>query len=269
MDDFPIDDFILRALIAGIGVALVTGPLGCFVVWRRMAYFGAALAHGALLGVALGLLFRIHLQIGVVVVCLMIAALLVVLERGRRLAADTLLGILAHGTLAFGLLAVAAIEDLRIDLMAYLFGDILAVDGYDLAWIYGGGLVALAVLCVIWRHLLAITVDDELARVDGVPVVAVRLAFTLVIALVIAVAMKIVGVLLIVSMLVIPPAAARRFAATPEQMAVIAAIMGCLAVAGGLAASAAWDAPAGPAIVAAATVLFFLSLIGGGKGSRG
>ena len=258
------DDFLIRALAAGIGVALVAGPIGCFVVWRRMAYFGATLAHSALLGIALGLLFEFGAVAGIVVVCVAVATLIGVVERPRRLAADTFLGILAHGALACGLIAIAFADNVRVDLMGYLFGDILAVTGRDIAAIYAGGFAALAALALIWRRLLAITVQEELARVEGVPVTAVRLVFMLIIAVAIAVAMKIVGVLLIVSMLIIPAAAARRFAATPEQMAGFAAAIGCVAVAGGLAAALAWDTPAGPAIVATATLIFFATLLGEG-----
>ncbi len=259
------DDFILRALAAGIGVSLVAGPLGCFVVWRRMSYFGATLAHSALLGIALGLLFGIDVYLGVLFVCIIVAALTVLLDRYQRLATDTLLGILAHGALALGMVALALVEEVRIDLMGYLFGDILAVGPDDLVWIYGGGAAGLAALAAIWRQLLSITVHEELARVEGVPAARVRLIFVLVIAVVIAVAMKIVGVLLIVSLLIIPAASARRFAATPEQMAVLAAVIGCISVAAGLGASLAWDTPAGPSIVVAATVLFFVTLPFGGE----
>jgi zinc transport system permease protein len=255
------DDFILRAVLAGIGVALVAGPMGCFVVWRRMSYFGAALAHSALLGVALGLLLGISPTIGIVAVCVAVALLMAGLDRNRLFAADTLLGILAHGTLAAGLIAMTMLQTVRMDLMGYLFGDILAVTRADLFWILGGGALCLAALAALWRPLLAITAHEELARVEGVAVERTRLGFMLLIAFVIAVAMKIVGVLLIVSLLIIPAAAARRFSATPEAMAALAAVFGCLSVAGGLAASARWDAPAGPAIAATATVLFFLSLL--------
>jgi len=254
------DDFLLRALAAGIGVALVAGPLGCFVVWRRMSYFGAALSHSALLGVALGLLLEINPMAGVVAVCLAVALMLAALERDRRFAADTLLGILAHGALALGLVAVAFLETVRLDLMGYLFGDILAVTATDLRWIYAGGAACLAVLAAIWKPLLAMSVQEELAQVEGVAVARIRLLFMLLIAFVIAVAIKVVGVLLIVSLLIIPAAIARRFASTPEQMAVMAALAGCLSVAGGLFASATIDTPAGPSIVVVATALFFLTL---------
>jgi zinc transport system permease protein len=253
------DEFLLRALLAGLGVALVAGPLGAFVVWRKMAYFGDTLAHAALLGVALGFLLKININLGVVVVCVLIALLLVVLQQQQRLASDTLLGILAHTTLSLGLIALAFMETLRLDLLSYLFGDILAVSWTDLYWIFGATVLALGVLVLIWKPLLAITVHEELAQVEGVPVTRIRLALMLLIALVIAVAMKVVGILLITSLLIIPAATARAFARTPEQMAVIAALVGCLAVGGGLFTSLHWDLPAGPAIVASAALLFFLA----------
>ena len=250
------DDFLLRALLGGIGVAVVAGPLGAFVVWRRMAYFGAAMAHSALLGVALGLLLELDLNVAVIAVCGALAVLVAALERYKGLATDTVLGIVAHVSLAVALVALAFMETARVDLFAYLFGDILAVTRLDLVWIYGGGLTALVALVAMWRPLLAATVHEELAEVEGAPVTGVRLAFMLLLALVIAVGLKVVGLLLITSLLIIPAAAARRVARTPEQMALIASAIGCLAVAGGLYGSLRWDSPAGPSIVVAAAVLF-------------
>lgn len=250
------DDFILRALLGGIGVALVSAPLGAFVVWRRMSYFGSTLSHSALLGVALGFLLGVSLNLAVIVVCVGIALLLGLFQQQRQLASDTLLGILAHSTLAIGLVALAFIEGLRVDLMAYLFGDILAITVSDLWWIWIGGALTLLAMVALWRPLLAITVHEDLARVEGVPVRWVSTLFMLMIALVIAVAMKIVGILLITSLLIIPAATARRLASTPEQMALIAAVIGVLSVAGGIQASLLWDTPAGPSIVVAATLLF-------------
>jgi zinc transport system permease protein len=254
------DDFLLRALAAGIGVALVAGPLGCFVVWRRMAYFGDTLSHSALLGVALGLLLGVDLTFSVMVLCVALALLLVALQRQRRIAGDTLLGIMAHSTLSLGLVAIAFLETVRVDLMGYLFGDILAVQPIDLAWIWGGGALALAATVALWRPLLAITVHEELAEIDGINVARTRLLFMVLVALVVAVAMKVVGILLITSLLILPAAAARRFARTPEAMAALAAIAGAVAVVAGLAASLRWDLPTGPAIVLAAGALFALSL---------
>ena len=255
-----LDDFLFRAFLGGVGVALVAGPLGCFIVWRRMAYFGASLAHSALLGVALGFVLGVDPTLGIATAAILLALLLVVMERQRNLPSDTLLGILAHAGLALGLVVLSFFETLRVDLMGYLFGDILAVSRGDLLWIYGGGALALGVLAAIWRGLLTATLHEELAQAEGLPVVQLRLALMLTIAIVIAIAMKIVGILLIISMLIIPAATARCFARTPEQMAVVSAVAGILAVGLGLWASLQADSPAGPSIVVAATILFSLAL---------
>lgn len=252
------DEFLMRALLGGMGVALTAGPLGTFIVWRRMAYFGDTLAHSGLLGVVLGTMLGINPELGVVATCLAVALVLVLLQRQHSLATDTLLGILAHTTLSLGLVALAFLETVRVDLVSYLFGDILAINTTDLYWIWGGNLLALGALAWLWRPLLAATVHEELARVEGVPVFPVRLAFMLLIAIVIAVAMKVVGILLITSLLIIPAAAARRFARSPEGMAVLASIFGCAAIGLGLWASLRWDTPAGPSVVVAATTLFVL-----------
>ena len=256
-----VDDVFIRALIGGIAVAAVAGPLGCFVVWRRMAYFGETLAHSALLGVGLGLLLHVHIIAGVVVVCVVVALVLVPASSQRLLPIDSFLGILAHTTLALGLILAGLAESASFDLHSYLFGNILAVGRGDLYWIVGGGAVALGLLVLIWRPLLFMTVHEDLARVEGVPVTPTRIVFMLLIALIVALALKIVGVLLITSLLIIPAAAARRFARGPEQMAMIASVIGMAAVAGGLSAARAWDTPAGPSVVVAAAALFALGLL--------
>jgi zinc transport system permease protein len=251
-------DFILRAVLAGLLLAAVAGPLGCFIVWRRMAYFGDTLAHSALLGIAFGLLFDVNMQLAVVLGCCLVAVLLVLMEKNKSLASDTLLGILAHGSLAAGLVLLS-FTSAQIDYQAYLFGDLLTVSVAELWWIAGGALAALVALAAFWNKLLAITLHQELAQVEGLDVTRLRLLLMLVMAVVIAVSMKVVGVLLITSLMIIPPATARHFARSPEQMAVGASLVGALAVGGGIGVSALWDPPAGPSIVVAAAVLFLLS----------
>ena len=259
------DEFLLRAMAAGLGLAAATGPLGCFVVWRRMAYFGDALAHSALLGVVVGLLLGTRPLVGVVAVCVAAALLLSRVRTDGRLASDSLLGILAHGALALGLVLLSTMDRVRVDLMGWLFGDILAVSWSDaiLVWV-GAGLV-LIVLAAHWRCLVAMAVDEDLARVEGHDVARGRLVLMLLVAVSVAVAMKVVGVMLITAMLVIPAASARRVARTPEQMAAAASAAGALAVVGGLAGSWHYDSPSGPSIVVAAVLLFVLSRLTPGR----
>ncbi len=253
-------DFFTRALVAGIGLALVAGPLGCFVVWRRMAYFGDTMAHSALLGVALAFLLNLDTTLGVFAVAALVAGALLILQRQATLSTDALLGILSHSTLAVGLVLVGFLTSVRIDLMGFLFGDILAVSTTDIAVIYGGGALILGVLWLWWRPLLASTVSPELAEAEGLRPEAARIVLMVLMASVIAIAMKLVGVLLITSLLIIPAATARRLAPTPEWMAVIASVLGAVAVVGGLFGSRTWDTASGPSIVVMALVLFGLSL---------
>lgn len=254
-------EFLLFALVAGLGVAVITGPLGSFIVWRRMAYFGDTLAHSALLGTVLGVVLHVAPTLAVMVLCLVLALLLVVLQRQRQLAVDTLLGIMAHSSLALGMVTLALFPDIQFELESLLFGDLLAVTDADLKMIGGAIVVVLGLLIWLWQPLLAITVHEDLARVEGVPVTAVRTALMLLVALTIAVAMKVVGVLLVTALMVIPAAAARRFSNTPEQMAVIAALGGMVSVIAGLAFSWYVDTPAGPSVVLAAAALFLISLL--------
>ncbi|MGI9364165.1 MAG: metal ABC transporter permease [Rhizobiaceae bacterium] len=256
-----LDDFFTRALIAGAGVALVAGPLGCFIVWRRLAYFGDTLSHAALLGVALAFLFEVNITLAVFVVCVFVSLALLLLQKRATLSADALLGLLAHSSLAIGLVALAFMTWVRVDLMGFLFGDILAVTPFDIAVIWAGGACVLVVLLMIWRSLFAATVNMELAQAEGMKPERANIIFMLLMAAVIAISMKIVGVLLITALLIIPAAAARRIAVGPEQMAILSGLIGVVAVFGGLFGSLEWDTPAGPSIVVAAMVLFVVSVL--------
>ena len=254
-------NFILYALLAGLGVALVAGPLGCFVVWRRMAYFGDTLAHSALLGVSIGVLLDINLSITVAAIPLLMALGLVYLEQRGILSLDTLLGILSHSALATGLVLISLLPDVRVDLMSLLFGDLLSVTVSDLWVIYAVAGTVILLLLVLWKPLINITVHADLVEVEGVKVSAVRTALMLITALVIAIAMKIVGVLLITALLIIPAATARRVSNTPEQMAITASIIAMLTVLMGLGMSWYVDTPAGPSVVVCGALLFMGSLV--------
>ncbi len=253
-----LDGFIIKALIAGIGVALVVGALGCFVVWRRMAYFGDSLAHSSLLGIALGLLYGFSINIGVIIVCTMFALLLVWMQHKHVLATDTLLGILAHASLSLGMVALSFLDYIQFDLHGYLFGDILTVRAYDLWWIYLGGAVVLTLLILNWSSLTLMTIHEDLAKAEGVRTFRTQLLLMFLMTIVVAFSVRIVGILLITSLLIIPAATARQLAKTPESMAVIASLLGVLAVMLGIAGSMQFDTPSGPSIVTAASLLFLI-----------
>ncbi|MFO6466082.1 metal ABC transporter permease [Jannaschia sp. KMU-145] len=255
-----LDDFVVRAALAGLGVAVATGPLGCFVVWRRMAYFGDATAHASILGVALALAFGVSVSLGVLLVAAGMAVG-VTLMTGRRRASDTVLGVLSHTALATGLVAVTFVPGIRIDLTSFLFGDILAVRPIDLWVIWGGAGIVLGLLAWRWTPLLTATLGTDLAQADGIAARREQLILTLALAVTVAVAIKVVGALLISAMLLIPAAAARTVSSTPEGMAILATLAGAISALGGVALSFITDAPTGPSIVCVAAVLFAISLV--------
>lgn len=254
-------DFITRAIIAGMGIALVAGPLGSIIVWRRMANFGDTLAHSTLLGLCLAILFNIQIYIGLISICIIVAGLLALFSKQKRLANDTILSILAYGTLAIGLILATVIKGVRVDLLGYLYGDILAANTNDLIWIYCVDVIALLILISIWRPVLSIIVHEDLAKAEGVPVSLVQWTVILLMAIVFAVAMKLVGILLITALLIIPASAGRQFAKSPEQMAVLGSLIGIISVYSGVQASRFWDWPTGPAIVVVATLIFAVSVM--------
>ena len=255
------EDFLWRAALGGIGMALLAAPLGCFVVWRRMAYFGETIAHAGLLGVAFGVLLEINLTVGTFLMSLLVAFGLRLLDKHSRLAKDTALGLMAHVVLAVGLIVASQFQSLQLDLMGLLFGDILAISTFDLYLVFGGLLLVWGLVYFLWQDLLTLCLDRELALAEGVNVARVELLFSVAIALTIALAMKLVGLLLVTAMLIIPAAAAMNFSRSPEGMALITALLSGSAVILGILASLYVDIPTGPAIVVVMAVMFVISSV--------
>lgn len=255
-----LDDFLIRALIAGVGIALVAGPLGCFVVWKRLSFFGDTLAHSALLGVLLSISFNINISITIFVVSSLVALLLLRLEKTTYLAGDSLLGLISHSSLAIGLLILGFLSFIRFDIMGVLFGDILSVNTNDLLVIWIGGALILIVLSYIWKPLFASTVNFDLAEAEGMRPERVNAIFTILLAALIAISIKMVGVLLITGLLIIPTAMARNLSNNPRQMVILSIIGGLLSVFIGLYASLEINTASGPSIVSVALILFILSL---------
>tara|TARA_A100001011_G_scaffold174936_1_gene183635 strand:- start:3247 stop:4047 length:801 start_codon:yes stop_codon:yes gene_type:complete len=252
-----IEPFIIRAIIAGVGVAIIAGAIGCFVVWRKMAYFGDSLAHSALLGVALGLAVGISTNIGTIIICSIFTITLIWLQQKKILATDTLLGILAHSALSVGMVTLSLLER-SIDLHSYLFGDILAVSATEIYFVLIGGFFVLIFLYFNWSSFVLMTIDEKLARAEGVNVLLNQLLIMFLMTIVVAVSFKIVGLLLITSLLIIPAASARQVTSSPEMMAVFSSILAMLAVILGICSSYFIDTPSGPSIVVASTIIFLI-----------
>ena len=252
-----IEPFILRAIIAGIGVAIIAGAIGCFVVWRKMAYFGDSLAHSALLGVALGLVLGISTNLGTIIICSIFAIVLIWLQQKKILATDTLLGILAHSALSVGMVTLSLLEK-SVDLHSYLFGDILAVNSSEIYYILFGGFFVLIFLYFNWSSFVLMTIDEKLARAEGINVVINQLLIMLLMTIVVAVSFKIVGLLLITSLLIIPAASARQLAHSPELMAVVSSVLAVFSVILGILSSIYLDTPSGPSIVVMSALIFIM-----------
>ena len=254
------DDFFIRALVAGIGIAFVAGPLGCFVVWRRLSYFGDTLAHSALLGVTIAYSLEFNIAVSIFLISSAIALILIQLQKKTNLPSDALLGLLAHSSLAVGLVVIGFLTFIRFDIMGLLFGDILAVDKSDIITIWFGGALILLVLRIIWKSLFASTVNYELAQAEGLNPDRAKAIFTILLAAIIAISIKLVGVLLITGMLIIPAAMARNISNSPKGMIVFSVIGGLLSVFLGLFSSLNFNTPSGPSIIVAALILFIISL---------
>lgn len=256
-----LDDFFIRALIAGLGIAIVTGPLGCFVIWRRLSYFGDTLAHSALLGVTLAYSLKFNIAFSVFIISSLIALILIQLQKRTNLPGDALLGLLAHSSLAVGLVVIGFLTFIRFDIMGLLFGDILAVTVDDLLIIWIGGPLILLILKLIWKPLFASTVNYELAEAEGLNPDRAKAVFTILMAGIIAISIKMVGLLLITGMLIIPAAMARNISSSPQTMVIFSILGGLLSVVLGLFTSLEFNTSSGPSIIAASLVLFILSLL--------
>ena len=252
------DPFILRGILAGLAVAMISGLVGCFVVWRRMSYYGESIAHSSLLGVGLGILMGVGINLGIVFTCLLFGILFLWLQQSKLLSSDTLLGVLAHLALSIGIIVIS-MNRIKIDVHAFLFGDILAVTQNDLWCMYLAVLFVVIIICLNWSSLLLVTIDEDLAKAEGVNPLFINLLLTSILTIVVAVSIQIIGLLLITAMLIIPAATSRRLVNSPEKMAIVATLLGIISVILGIYLSVEIDAPSGPSIVVVSAVLFFIS----------
>lgn len=252
------DEWWWRALAAGVGIALAAGPVGVVLVWKRMAYFGDALAHSALLGVTAGYLLGVDINLTTLAICLLFAVVLAGLNDLPILSADAVLGIFSQTALALAVTMVSLSGGVRIDLMSYLFGDLLACTWKEVGMIGTGTILLYLFLYHLWFDLVNVTLHEGLAAVEGARVKRTHYLLYLAVAFVVAAAIKLVGALLITALMVIPAAAARFLARTPLQMMVLASLIGLISTVSGLYGSLYLDLPSGAAIVLVAALQFVI-----------
>ena len=253
------EDFILRALAASLGVSVIAGSLGCFVIWKRLSYFSDSISHSALLGVALGLVTGLGINFGLVIVGALFATLIVVLQQKGFWSNDAILGIFSHIALSLGIVVLGFVGDRNIDYFAYLFGDILSINSQDIFWIFSVMVAVVVILVMNWKRLLLLTLNEELARAEGLNKVTYELLFMFLIALAVSVSVQIVGVLLITSLLIIPPAIARVYSGSPLSMIFSSVVVSVVSVLLGLFSSIQFDIATGPAIVITLGIVFFIA----------
>jgi zinc transport system permease protein len=255
------DDFLWRATAGAALLGAAAGPVGCFVLWRRMAYLGESVAHMGLLGAAIGLLTGVAPLLGVGVLAVT-AALIMARAADGAIPAGTFVGIVGHVGLALGFILLASMETVRTDLLGYLFGDVLALSNADLVEIAGASFAVLLATCYFWRGWLIATVNADIARAESRVNRLADVIFLVLVAALVAVGLRVVGALLIVALLIIPPAAARPLSRTPEVMAILAAFIGAASAPLGLAAAYVKDIPAGPSIVLTTAAIFVATSLG-------
>ncbi|HMI76980.1 MAG TPA: zinc ABC transporter permease subunit ZnuB [Buchnera sp. (in: enterobacteria)] len=246
--------------LAGILLTLVTGPLGSFIVWRRMSAFGDTLSHSSLLGLSVGVVLNINPFYTVLFLLLFISSIIIFLEYISCLALDTILGIITYSTLSLGMITVSFMSEIKkMSITNYFFGDLLTITFSDLIIIILLIIVVLFILIWYWKKMLLLTINAELAKVDGVNITKIRLIFILITAVTISVSIKFIGSLVIAALLVIPAATSQRFASSPENMACISILIGILGVTSGMLVSYFFHTPSSPSIVLFLSCFFLLS----------
>ena len=255
-----LDDFLVRSVIAGLIMVTIAAPMGCLMVWQRLAFLSDTLGHAAVMGVGLGLLLEVTPIFGVLAVALLIVFALNRVNSFNTALSETTLAIISNPGLAGGIILVGLLPAQSVNLEAILFGDLLATTTGDLIRLLVSTVLLLLVLQHYWQSFVAVSVSREIAQAEGIEVRKVQFLMYIMIALLVAVMMKVMGVLLIAAMLVIPTTSARLFSRSPEQMVAVSALYGLGALAGGISSSFQFDWQTGPAIVVSATILLLLTL---------
>jgi zinc transport system permease protein len=252
------DSFLINAIIGGLIIASISGLLGSFVLWKNMAYFGDALSHTALLGITIGILFHLNLTIAVTLVAIIFA--IIFSQNATRYSNDTMLGVISYSALSIAII-INSYKKIKMDLISYLFGDILAINHQDLIYLIICTVIISIWIYRNWSELVMLSICEEYLHASGGNVRKIKLGFALILALFIATSFKIVGILLITAMLIIPAASALAISRSPAQMVRTAMLIGSLSCVLGITGAFYFDTPTGPSIVVSSLTFFMLTNI--------
>ncbi|KDB19613.1 metal ABC transporter permease [Wolbachia endosymbiont of Glossina morsitans morsitans] len=251
-------DFFINSLVAVVVISLVTGALGSFMIWQRLSYLGDSLSHSSLLGVALALIFEISPSLSIMLIAITFAILLS-LNFNRLYSADTILNIVTNVVLSSSLILMSFLPSGNNSIISSLFGDILTLDQSDIVLIFLTSAVVTLILIFRWRYWLMISINQDLAVVEKINVNFVRLEFLITLAIFIAIAAKLIGILLVAAFLLIPAASARLISKTPMEMIIVATVFSVISGISGLMLSASFDLLTGPAIILVAAVYLIIA----------
>jgi len=253
--------FIQRALIASLIVGILCPFVGNFVVLRKMSFFSDAISHSAFAGIAVGALLGIDLSLSSLVVAILIAFFIAFLSEKTTLSHDTIIGIAFSGSIATGILIIGMLKGYRMDVFTFLFGDILAITRTDLVLLLLICIISIGVLTVFLKPFLQITFNRELARIEGINVRVFEYMLFFIIAVVVTVSLKIIGIILVTSLLIVPAAAAKNLASSMKHLFVLSCVFGIISGITGLLGSVYLNTPSGPTIVLVSIGIFFLTML--------
>lgn len=257
----PSQPFLQTALAAGLLASLACGITGTYVVVKRIVFISGGIAHTVLGGMGLAYYYGLNPIHGAMAAALAAAIIigLVSLRAGQY--EDTVIGALWAVGMAVGVIFITLTPGYKVDLMSYLFGNILMVPRQDLLLIAGLDVVILALVLLFYNQFMAVCFDEEFARLQGVKVEAVYLLLLCLISITVVILIQVVGIILVIALLTLPAAIAHQYAGSLGRMMVLASILGAVFVTGGLAVSYGPDLPAGATIIVLAGVSYIVSII--------
>lgn len=254
-------DILLIPTLTLIVLSLSLAPLGCFLVWRRLAFFGDGMSHACTFGIAIALFLKIHFLLGILLTALLIAGILFVIEKYQNLSTDTLFSLISYSFFAAGIVALSLIKSVHINIEDILFGDFLAIQSPDLWTAMTLSFIAVSILIYYWPILLLSCLSPDLLKTTYPHADRANIIFILVTALVIAFGMYIIGALLLPALMILPAASSRMLSRGPKQMVLLSLTLSVIGCIFGIGAAYVLNTPPSATMVLSNAFIFIVSLM--------